>query len=65
MNAEDAAVIKTATDALFQEIQKIGAAAYQQSGPAAGEPAPGGDEPGGPQTGPPDDNVVDGEFRNE
>jgi len=64
MNGEDTERIKSATEALFQEVQKIGAAAYQQSGPAAGEPGAPGGEPGGPQSGPPDDNVVDGEFRN-
>jgi molecular chaperone DnaK len=68
VNSNDAAQIKSATDQLFQIIQQIGAAAYQQQGPAAG-PAGAGPEPGsgpssGPSNGPNDDNVVDGEFRN-
>jgi molecular chaperone DnaK len=68
LNSNDAAQIKSATDQLFQIIQQIGAAAYQQQGPAAG-PAGAGPEPGsgpssGPSNGPNDDNVVDGEFRN-
>jgi molecular chaperone DnaK len=63
MNSEDAARIKTATDALFQEIQKIGAAAYQQPGPQAGPAPDPGAAPGNPGE-PPDENIVDGEFRN-
>jgi len=61
MDSGEPAQIKAATEQLFQVIQQIGAAAYQQ-GPAA---APGGGTPppgAGPK--PDDDNVVDGEFRN-
>jgi molecular chaperone DnaK len=65
MNGEDTARIKSATEALFLEIQKIGAAAYQQAGPAAAGPEAPGEEPGEPPKDSPDDNVVDGEFRNE
>ena len=62
MGSEDTATIKTATEELFQEIQKIGAAAYEQPGPAAGD---GGDvPPSGEGEGPGDEDVVDGEFRN-
>ena len=62
LNSEDAATIKTATEALFQEIQKIGAAAYEQPGPSAGagEDVP----PSGEGEDPTDEDVVDGEFRN-
>jgi len=61
LNSEDAATIKSATEELFQEIQKIGAAAYEQPGPAAG----GGDGTTPPEgEGPADEDVVDGEFRN-
>jgi molecular chaperone DnaK len=61
MNGNEAAPIKAATEQLFQVIQQIGAAAYQQgpsAGPGGGTPPPDeGQKPG-------DDNVVDGEFRN-
>jgi len=61
LNSEDAATIKSATEELFQEIQKIGAAAYEQPGPAAG----GGDGTTPPEgEEPADEDVVDGEFRN-
>lgn len=59
MNGQDVETIKRLTDELSQELQKVGAAAYQQA-PGAGPTETGGD-PG--QTGP-DENVVDGEFRN-
>ena len=71
LSSNDTAQIKSATEQLFQIIQQIGAAAYQQQGPAAGTagPADPGPQPGsGPDSGPGpssgDDNVVDGEFRN-
>jgi molecular chaperone DnaK len=67
LESDDTASIKSATEELFQVIQQIGAAVYQQSGPAAGPAGePGGPgEPGNPdQPKPGDDNVVDGEFRN-
>ena len=68
LSTNDAAQIKSATEQLFQIIQQIGAAAYQQQGPAAG-PAEAGPQPDSgpspdPNQGPSDDNVVDGEFRN-
>jgi molecular chaperone DnaK len=71
MNGEDTETIRRETEALFQEVQKIGAAAYQQSAPEAAA-APGGEsapEPdtSGPETGPSGsdgEDVVDGEFRN-
>jgi molecular chaperone DnaK len=63
MSAEDAQAIRSATDDLFQVVQKIGASAYQQSGPEVGgtEPPP---EDGGEQGSPDEEDVVDGEFRN-
>ncbi len=71
LSTNDTAQIKSATDQLFQVIQQIGAAAYQQQGPAAGPAGPtdsAGPQadagPGaGPSTGPNDENVVDGEVR--
>ena len=61
LESDDAALIKSATDDLFQTIQQIGASVYQQGNPAAGPTG----EPGGPEQPKPgdDDNVVDGEFR--
>ncbi len=66
LEGDDAASIKSATEQLFQVVQQIGASVYQQGGPAAGpttgDEAPnpdGGQQPGG------DEDVVDGEFRNE
>ena len=67
MSSEDTAKIKSTTDELFQTIQQIGAAAYQQSGPAAGGTSGPSDSsgPSGPQQpGPNGEDVVDGEFRN-
>jgi molecular chaperone DnaK len=70
MNGDDADSIRKATEDLGQTIQKIGAAAYQAQGPAAG--GPGGQQPGpenggqggqGPQSGPGGEDVVDGEFK--
>jgi molecular chaperone DnaK len=66
LESEDVATIKSATEQLFQVVQQIGASVYQQGGPAAGPAAEGeppssegGQQPGG------DEDVVDGEFRNE
>jgi molecular chaperone DnaK len=69
MNTDDADAIRKATDALSQVVQQVGAAAYQQGGPATGAPGD-GPQPGGPEgpagpSGPSgDEEVVDGEFRN-
>jgi molecular chaperone DnaK len=59
--SEDVAAIKSATEALGQSIQKIGAAVYQQpeSGPAQGQP--GGDP--GQASGAPEGDVIDGEVK--
>jgi molecular chaperone DnaK len=59
MNSNDLETIQRASEDLNQVLQRVGAAAYQQSGPAAG--APGADK--GPSSGEGED-VVDGEFRN-
>jgi molecular chaperone DnaK len=67
MNDADPEKIKQATEALSQVLQQVGAAAYQQSGPAAaGAPggAPGGTPGAGPDGGQSGEDVVDGEFRN-
>jgi molecular chaperone DnaK len=72
LNTEDSAAIRTATEALQQSIQKVGASMYQQpeaaapqepgpdgkSGPADGGPSDGGSAPGGDAG-----DVVDGEFK--
>jgi molecular chaperone DnaK len=65
LEGDDTARIKSATEQLFQIIQQIGAAAYQQSRPEAG-PTTGGEEPEPDEGKKPDDDgdVVDGEFRN-
>jgi molecular chaperone DnaK len=65
MSGNDLDAIRQATDNLSQVVQQVGAAAYQQPGPEAGEP--GGDEGSGPSQGPgPDggEDVVEGEYRN-
>jgi molecular chaperone DnaK len=75
MNGDDVEEIRKATEDLNQALQQVGAAAYQQAGPAAGSPGAGGPEAGGPDGGPQqgpgsgdgsgdDEDVVDGEFRN-
>jgi molecular chaperone DnaK len=75
MEKDDSEALRKATEELGQILQKIGSAAYQQAGPAAGGPgdAPGGgpgdggpgpQQPGGGSGGSSGDDVVDGEFRN-
>ncbi len=63
MNTDNAQEIKRETEALFQVIQQIGAAAYQSSGPQAAAPSEGEGQAGGESKGGEED-VVDGEFRN-
>ncbi|HRS74876.1 MAG TPA: molecular chaperone DnaK [Anaerolineaceae bacterium] len=70
MNNEDAGAIRTATEALGQSIQKIGASMYQQQPEAGEQGAPGEQQgqPGADSNGgnPPDGDagdVVDGEFK--
>jgi molecular chaperone DnaK len=65
LNSDDAESIRKETEALSQVVQKVGAAAYQQSAPAGETPGP--EAPGpGPDQGPGSEgeDVVDGEFRN-
>jgi molecular chaperone DnaK len=66
MNTDNVEEIKRETDALFQVIQQIGAAAYQSAGPQAGSPDGGQSGPAEGGTPPKDggEDVVDGEFRN-
>ena len=59
--------IKSATDALQQELMAMGQAVYAQPGAQAGGAQPGADAGAGPQPGsgdskPDDPNVVDAEF---
>ena len=65
LESNDAETIRKAADALNEVLQQVGAAAYQQPGPAA---AGGPEGPAGPQPGPADkpggEDVVDGEFSN-
>ena len=65
MDSEDVESIRSATEALNEVIQQIGAAAYQQAGPEVGIPGEGEPE-AGPESAPgdEDEDVVDGEFRN-
>jgi molecular chaperone DnaK len=65
LTSEDAAEIRAATDSLMSVVQELGAAAYQQGEPAAGQP---GDDPGEAGAEPAEDDgedVVDGEFTEE
>jgi molecular chaperone DnaK len=63
MNSNDADTIRQATESLNQVLQQVGAAAYQQSGPAAGAPESGPSQ--GPGPGPDGgEDVVEGEYRN-
>ncbi len=63
MNSDNTAEIKRETEALFQVIQQIGAAAYQSSGPQTGAPSGEEGQTSGERKGGEED-VVDGEFRN-
>ncbi|MEX1247590.1 MAG: molecular chaperone DnaK [Anaerolineales bacterium] len=61
---EDAAAIKSATEALMEIVQKLGAEAYQQGGaqgPTAGQQPGGEQKPGGAGKG--GEDVVEGEFK--
>jgi molecular chaperone DnaK len=69
MDGDDLEAIKTATEALNQVIQQIGAAAYQQEAPEAGGPGdqtqsePGSEPDAGAEGDAGDDeDVVDAEF---
>jgi len=63
MDSDDADAITKATERLSEELQKVGAAAYQSAEPQAAPPEDETqDQP--PESGPDDEDVVDGEFRN-
>ena len=64
MESEDVEVLREATDNLMQSVQQIGAAAYQQSEPQAGEGEPAEESQPGPEDEKGDEDVVDGDFRN-
>jgi molecular chaperone DnaK len=66
MSGDNAETIRSATQELMNVVQQIGAAAYQQQGPAEGDQAGGPTGgPEGPQQGPESgEDVVDGEYRN-
>ena len=58
LESEDTEALKSATDSLMEEVQAIGAAAYEQAGPEMGgteEPEADSDDSG-------DEDVVEGEF---
>lgn len=64
-DGDDLNAINSATDALAEELQKLGSAAYQAQQQAQGE-TPGAEEPGGKSPedgGSKDEDVVDGEFK--
>ena len=65
LNGDDTEAIKKSVESLNEEIQKIGAAMYQQQGPQEAGPQPGGEQPGGGNQAPggDDGDVVDGEFK--
>jgi molecular chaperone DnaK len=67
LGGQDAQAMKSSTEALMEQLQKIGAEAYQQG--AAGPTAPDGGQQAGPQPGDGDkggkggEDVVEGEFK--
>jgi len=64
MALEDPDATRKATDELAQVLQQLGAAAYQQAGPATGAPdGNGGPTPGSGPAPEGGEDVVDGEFR--
>ncbi len=66
LTSEDAAEIRNATDALMSVVQELGAAAYQQAGPATGQPGEAGSEgEAGAESEDNGEDVVDGEFTEE
>ncbi len=65
LQSEDVDGLRRETEALNQVLQQVGAAAYQQAGPAAPGGPEGGmpDQEGGSGPGPGGEDVVDGEFK--
>lgn len=67
LNSDSTEQIRSATESLMSVVQELGAAAYQQSGPAAGGPGEAG-AGAGPESGAAEDegeDVVEGEFKEE
>jgi molecular chaperone DnaK len=67
LNSEDADAIKSASEALQQVLQKVGASMYQQpnaDGEAPNDNTGGTDGNSGPNAGENPGDVVDGEFKN-
>jgi len=63
---EDAQAIRSATEALMEIVQKLGAEAYQQGAQGAaqaGQEGPSGAQPGGEDKGKGGEDVVEGEFK--
>ncbi len=60
LDNDDTNAIRQATAELNGALQSMGAAMYEEAGPAAGGPPP--PEEGGPDAGPTDQDVIDGEF---
>jgi molecular chaperone DnaK len=66
LTSENAGEIRNATDALMSVVQELGAAAYQQAGPATGQPGEAGSEgEAGAESEDNGEDVVDGEFTEE
>ena len=67
LKGNDMAAVKSASDALVEQLQKIGTAAYQSAGPAAGGPGPEAEDHSGDAGGSSDhgkdEEVVEGEFK--
>jgi molecular chaperone DnaK len=65
LEGKDQAAIKRATDDLYQSVQKIGAAMYNQpgAGPTMGGDGGAGPEPDGDGKKPGGDDVVEGQFK--
>jgi molecular chaperone DnaK len=64
MESDDVESIRAATDSLMESVQKIGAAAYQQTEPQAGAGETSAEPNSDTEAGEGDEDVVDGEFRN-
>jgi molecular chaperone DnaK len=64
LTSENVEEIRSATDSLMSVVQELGAAAYQQGAPEAGQPGESGSEEAGAAEDDGED-VVDGEFKEE
>jgi molecular chaperone DnaK len=65
LNSENAEEIRSATDSLMSVVQELGAAAYQQPEPAAGEPGEAGAGSEADTSEDEGEDVVEGEFKEE